>query len=301
MRGTLIGLAAIVLWSAMVGLIRLVSVRFGPMLGVALIYSLATALLWVTRRPQHLRSFPLPYLLVGGGLFVVYEVSVGLAVGLAEGSEQALEVSIVNYLWPTFAVLLNAVTSRGRKTSWLVLPGAVTAAAGIVWVVGGDGGPDPAHIIGNVASNPPAYALALIGAVTWACYTVFSPSISRGHDGITVFFTGVAAALWIVYAVAGEHVGVSFSPGSVMALTVAAAVIAVAYACWNVGIARGDVRALSVASYATPVLSSIVGSALLGATLGTSFWFGVLLVAIGSICGWRSMRAPAADTASEED
>src|SRR5699024_3002302 len=67
-RATLAGLGAIVVWSAMVALLRLVSDDFGATLGMALVYSLAAAMLWIVRRPRALRSFPLRYLLIGGAL-----------------------------------------------------------------------------------------------------------------------------------------------------------------------------------------------------------------------------------------
>src|SRR5699024_4993147 len=73
-RATLAGLGAIVVWSAMVALLRLVSDDFGATLGMALVYSLAAAMLWIVRRPRALRSFPLRYLLVGGALFVTTDV-----------------------------------------------------------------------------------------------------------------------------------------------------------------------------------------------------------------------------------
>ncbi|MFT4218756.1 MAG: hypothetical protein QM619_16460 [Micropruina sp.] len=114
-RATLTGLSAIVLWSAMVGLIRVVAESFGAALGAALIYTLAAIVLWLVRRPTDVRTFPIAYLLIGGGLFVVYEVTVGLAVGWAADGRQAIEVSIVNYLWPTLMVLLTLLVRRGRR------------------------------------------------------------------------------------------------------------------------------------------------------------------------------------------
>ncbi|STW07217.1 aromatic amino acid exporter [Klebsiella grimontii] len=49
-RATLIGLAAIVLWSTMVGLIRGVSEGLGPVGGAAMLYSLSGMLLIFTGR-----------------------------------------------------------------------------------------------------------------------------------------------------------------------------------------------------------------------------------------------------------
>jgi len=270
----------------MVALLRLVSDHFGATLGMALAYSLAATLLWIVRRPHGLRGFPRRYLLIGGTLFVTTDVCAGLAVGLAADANQAVEVSIVHYLWPTLTVLLATLALGRRGTLRLVLPGALLAMAGIVFAVSGEVGLDVARIATNVASNPLPYALALTAAVAWSCYNVFSPGLARGHDGITLFFTGVAVALWIIHLSAGATV-----PGRVpwtgyAALVGAAVAVAAGYALWNIGIIRGDMRVLSTASYTTPLLSSAVAAVLLGTTLGRPFWVGVALVVIGSLVSW---------------
>ncbi|MFT3889720.1 MAG: aromatic amino acid DMT transporter YddG [Arachnia sp.] len=290
-RATAFGLIAIVLWSALVGLIRLVSDSFGPTLGLALIYTLATAILWVTRRPRDIRTMPRRYLVVGGILFVSYEIAFGLAIGLARDAEQALEVSIVNYLWPTLMVLLLPLLERGLRPRWYIVPAVLLATLGIAWVVGGDAGLDPARMAANVASNPLPYALALGGALGWAVYSTITPGMSGGRDAITVFFTAVTVALWVMHLVAGRPVPGSLSVIDVVPLLGAAAMSGAGYAFWNVGILHGNRTLIASASYATPVLSSAIGTVLLGAALTTSFWQGVALVTAGSLLGWRATRA----------
>lgn len=287
-RGTAIGLSAVAVWSVMIGLVRRVSDSFGATLGMALLYSLAAIIPWMTRRPRDLRAFPRRYLLVGGVLFVLTDTSVGLAVGLAASASQAIEVSIVNYLWPTLTVLLAVLVNHQQKASWLLLPGVMAATAGIASAVGGDAGLDPARIGSNIASNPGPYALALTAAISWSCYNVVTPRIAHGHDGITIFFSGVAICLWIVHLVAGRPGPGSVSVAGIVALIGAAVAVAAGYACWNVGILHGNMRIISVASYMTPILSSGVAALLLGSRLSVSFWLGVVLVVIGSLLSWRA-------------
>lgn len=203
-NATLVGLLAIVLFSAIVSLVRITAQNFGATLGAALIYTLTSVVMWIIRRPKRQRSFPLRYLLVCGALFVVYEVSVGLAVGLAHDATQALEVSVVNYLWPTLMVLLSLIGRRLTAKTWLVIPGALLASLGTAFVVGGDAGLHPASIAAHIASSPVPYVLAFGGAIAWAVYSVITPRISEGHDGITLFLTGVAVALWIVHFLTGS-------------------------------------------------------------------------------------------------
>lgn len=281
----------------MIGLVRLVAEDFGTTLGMAVLYTLAAAILWIGRRPRGLRSFPVRYLVVGGALFVVTDVCVGLAVGLAADANQAIEVSIVNYLWPTGTVLLAALVQRRRRRSWLLLGGAVVATTGMAYAVGGDAGLAPAIIASNVAANPAPYTLALTAAIAWSCYSVLSPGLSRGRDGITLFFTGVAGSLWAVHLLTGAPAPDDVPWTGFLALLAAAAVLAAGYAFWNVGILNGDMRVLSTASYTTPVLSSAVGALLLGTSLALPFWCGVALVVVGSLLSWGAGRDGTATTA----
>ena len=48
----------------------------------------------------------------------------------------------------------------------------------------------------NIASNPLPYVLAFVGAFIWAIYATFTPSLSGGYDGTTIFFCCVAVVLW---------------------------------------------------------------------------------------------------------
>ena len=364
-QATMIGLMAILLWSLMTGLVRVVADAFGATLGSALIYTCGAVLLLVFRRPAPLRKYPRTYLIVGGLLFVFYESSISLSIGLASSAASSVEVSLVNYLWPTMMVLLAAAFvpsgekrsarnegigrepaapsdaqaqddsvqcgtncsagkpprhSRGRAVL-RVLPGAVVATAGVILAVGGNSGLDWALAAGHVAANPLPYLLAFAGALAWSVYAVFTPALSKGFDGTSVFFPFVAVALWIIHFASGQgwpsaalskgfdgtsvffpFVAVAlwiihFASGQgwpsaapsvwgYLAVVAAAAVIAGGYACWGYGILRGSMSTLAMASYATPVLSTAASAVLLGLSLTLPFWCGALLVAAGSIINW---------------
>ena len=118
-RATTIGLMAILLWSFMAGTVRIVSENFGATLGSALIYTVGGILLLMFRRPAPIREFPKKYLIIGGLLFVFYESSISLSLGLASTDASSVEVSLVNYLWPTMMVLLSAGCWRSA-----VIPGS---------------------------------------------------------------------------------------------------------------------------------------------------------------------------------
>ena len=82
-RATAVGFLAVLFWSLFIGLMRLVTQSFGSLLGVALIYTLVVAFMWIVRRPAPLATYSPRYLLIAGFLFVATEVLTSQAAGLA--------------------------------------------------------------------------------------------------------------------------------------------------------------------------------------------------------------------------
>lgn len=289
---TIIGLAAIVLWGFMAGLVRLVSESFGATLGSALIYTVGGVLLCVVRRPKPISQAPRKYLILGGAMFIAYESSISLAIGLATTNAQSVEVSLVNYLWPTLLVLMTAAMSRKHGAVIKAIPGAVVATVGVAMAVGGET-LNVQEAVSNIASNPLPYLLALAGAFIWAIYASTTPSMSDGYDGTTIFFCCVAVVLWIIHFVSGDGLPAT-APGigGYVALLACALSIAGGYACWGYGMLHGSMETLAIGSYATPIFSTASSTLLLGVALGMPFWIGVALVVTGSLINvWFSRRS----------
>lgn len=291
-KATLIGLIAIVLWSAIVGLIRSVSDHLGPTGGAAMLYSVASVLLLLTvggARPHQLRAFAPRYLLWGSVLFVAYELCLALSIGYANTAQQAIEVGMVNYLWPTFTIVAAILFNR-QNASWLIVPGFGLSILGIGWVLGGAQGLDLRSMAQNVQDNPLSYGLALAGALIWAAYCTVTARIANGKNGVTLFFILVALALWAKYLLEGGG-RLHFTPAALLYLLLAAGAMGFGYAAWNVGILHGNVTILAGASYFIPVLSSALSVWLLGATLSWAFWQGAAMVCAGAmLCWWATRR-----------
>ncbi|HGM6825025.1 TPA: aromatic amino acid DMT transporter YddG [Serratia marcescens] len=287
-RATLFGLLAIVLWSSVVGLIRSVSEGLGPIGGAAMIYSVSAVFLLVALGVPKWRSFPRPYLIVGSLLFVSYEICLSLSLGYANTRLQAIEVGMINYLWPCFTVLM-ALALNGQKAKWWLLPGLLLSLFGIGWIMSGEGGWSPAQMLANVRSNPLSYGLAFSGAVIWALYCNLTKKIAQGSNGVVLFIALTALALWLKYAFSAES-GMHFSLGVTLTLLCAGVAMGAGYAAWNVGILHGNMTLLATVSYFTPVLSAVFAALVLHTSLTANFWQGVAMVTLGSLICWRATR-----------
>ncbi|AID24879.1 drug/metabolite DMT transporter permease [Salmonella bongori] len=287
-KATLTGLVAIVLWSSMVGLIRGVSEGLGPVGGAAMIYSLSGLLLIFTVGLPDIRHFPRRYLIAGSVLFVSYEICLALSLGYAATRHQAIEVGMVNYLWPSLTILF-AILFNGQKTHWLIVPGLLIALTGVCWVLGGENGLNSSEIINNIASSPLSYFLAFLGAFIWAAYCTVTNKYAHGYNGITVFVLLTAMALWLYYFLTPQP-AMTFSLPVMVKLFSAALTLGFAYAAWNVGILHGNVTIMAVGSYFTPVMSSALAALLLRSPLSFSFWQGAAMVCVGSLLCWLATR-----------
>lgn len=284
---TACGLVAILLWSTASGLIRSVSEIFGPLGGAALIYSLGAIMLVMFLGRPRLRSTSTFYLIVGTALFVAYEVCLSLALGYASNSNQAIELGVVNYLWPCLTVLL-AIVMNGQKARWIIVPGTALALFGIVWVVSGNG-LSLSGIVANVQSNPLSYSLALACAITFALYCNVTRRHAGGQSLVVLFFIITALLLWTKYSFSSEVLP-AFTLGGCLQLLAAGIAMAGGYALWNIGIIRGNLTLLATASYSAPVLSSAFAAVWLGASLTMQFWQGAVLVTVGSLICWLATR-----------
>lgn len=284
---TACGLVAILLWSTAAGLIRSVSERFGPLGGAALIYTLGAVLLFVLLGRPRVRSTSWFYLIVGSALFVAYEVCLSLALGYASNRNQAIELGVVNYLWPCLTVLL-AIVMNGQKARWMIMPGTALALFGILWVVSGNG-LSLATIVTHVSSNPLSYSLAVGCAITFALYCNVTRRYAGGQNLVMLFFALTAGVLWLKYAASSEVIP-AFTLNSSAQLVAAGVAMAGGYALWNLGILRGNLTLLATASYSAPVLSSAFAALWLGAHLTAQFWQGAVLVTAGSLMCWQATR-----------
>ena len=289
-NATLIGLTAVLLWSSIVGLIRGVSEHLGATGGAAMIYSLATLFLLVSVGPTRVSRFPRRYLFWGSGLFVSYELCLALSIGYANSSRQAIEVGMVNYLWPAFVMAAAILFNKQKANLLILLPGFALAILGICWVLGGDQGLHLPSMLVNIQDNPLSYGLAFTGALIWAAYCTVTARISEGNNGITLFFALTALALWLKFLFIGGE-PMQFSVSAMVYLVLAAAAMGFGYAAWNGGILYGNMTVLAGASYFIPVLSAALAALVLQTRLTLPFWQGAAMVCVGSILCWLATRA----------
>ncbi|MEQ6970220.1 aromatic amino acid DMT transporter YddG [Pectobacterium sp. S5] len=289
-RATLTGLLAIVLWSTSVGLIRSLTEALGPIGGAAMIYSTSTLCLLAFYGLPRIKTLPRIYLFAGGAMFVCYEIFLSLSIGLADSRMQAIEIGMINYLWPSLTVFFSLFINQ-QKSRFLLWPGLTLSLGGIVWIMKGESDWTPELLWNNILANPLAYSLAFSAALTWALYCNITKRYGQGKSGVSLFFFIASLMLWIQYSFSAEG-AISLTLPSSLQLLFMGTSTALAYSVWNIGIQHGNLTLLATASYFTPVLSTLLAALWLNITPAISFWQGVAMVTAGSLLCWYATRSP---------
>ncbi len=247
---TFVGFGAILLWSSLALLTTIAEPP--PFLGVAVAFSVAAAIGIGKRLYAREPVFapwrqPLAAWALGlAGLFG-YHACYFAALSLAP----PVEATLVNYLWPLLIVLFAGLLP-GERLRWFHLAGAALGLVGCILIVA------PAlEASASAGSNPlVGYAFAAAAAVLWAGYSVLSRRLADvPSDAVAGFCAGTAALAWACHFL--------FEPafaGDAAAWAIMAAMglgpVGLAFYLWDVGMKRGDIKALGAASYLTPLLST---------------------------------------------
>lgn len=287
---TLIGLSAILQWSSIVGLLKKISFSLGAELAVLLMYTLSTCILLIFFKIPNLKLISKKYLIFSTLLFVIYELCFSYAIALAQTAQQAIEVSLVNYLWPGLTVAM-LILFKEIKFNVFVIVGLAISLSGIILIQTGQGALTWSNILSNILENPISYILAFVGATLWSLYCVITKKYSDGHNPISFFFVAISIVLWTKYL--WSH-GLSLNAIPEVELTtigllgIVSVVMALGYAAWNIGIIKGNITILVTLSYFSPVISTLISMFILQTNLPTEFWYGVILVTSGSLVCWIS-------------
>ena len=287
---TLIGFSAILQWSTIIGLLKKVSSSIGADLAVLFMYSFSAVLLFALFRTPNLKQIPRKYLFGATALFVVYEICFSYAIALAQNAQQAIEISLVNYLWPSMTILMLILFKELKFNKWVIL-GLGINLAGVFYIQTGNGATDLAAVISHMQSNPLSYGLAFIGASLWSLYCVMTKKYSQGHNPISLFFIATSLVLWlkilILHPEQLTHI-VQIDATTLMYMLMVSTVTGLGYAAWNIGINRGNITMLVTLSYFSPIFSPIMSMWILQTPLSKTFWLGAIMVTLGSFVCWIS-------------
>ncbi len=292
---TAAGVAAILLWGSNIACSRSLAEKLGPHTAATAVLTVSAvlSLLWLAvsrKQRDQLRRLRPAYLWGCGALFVPYMPCLYLALGLAADRQRAIEVGIVNYLWPSLTLVLT-VPLLGKRMRPLLWAGMAAAFLGVILAVTGGTGFSPEQVTAHVRGHLTPYALGLVCAVSWALYSVLSRRWTANTQGgaVHVFIIITAVVLLGIRCFVTEES--QWSAGAIAEILYMAALPTLgAYALWEYAMREGRIVLVASLSYFIPLLSTVVSGLYLSVHLGASIWIACALVIAGAILCKVSIR-----------
>jgi drug/metabolite transporter (DMT)-like permease len=280
MRATLFGFAAIIMWSLLAVLtvasgtvppFQLAALTFAIGGGIGAAWIAATGNWTVLRQPWKV------WVLGVAGLFG-YHALYFIALRFAPPAEAGL----LNYFWPLLIVLFSGLLP-GERLHAHHLIGTLLGLIGTVVLFMGQGLAPALQFIGG-------YSAAFCAAFVWAGYSVLSRRFASVPSAAVAGFCLVTAALAALFHLVLETT--VWPQGTTQWLAVLAlgiGPVGLAFYVWDIGVKRGDIKLLGVASYAAPILSTLALVVAGYAEPRPTLWLAALLIAGGGLLAAKDM------------
>ncbi len=250
--------------------------RISPFLLVGVSFTLA-GLMGIYR----IRTWKAPLVVFGIGIAGVFGYQV--LYFLAFQHAPAIEVNLINYLWPLFIILLSPVYLKGYGLRWYHILGGLVGMLGAAVVVSSGA----LHVR---LSNMSGYAYAAIAALIWASYSLLIRRHQPLPDTLVSWFCLSAGLLALVVFIASKPA----YPGDwsltwrewLYIVLLGIGPNGTAFVTWNLALKHGDPRAIGSFVYLTPLFSTLVliitGTERLHIVSGIGMAFIVMGILIGS-------------------
>jgi drug/metabolite transporter (DMT)-like permease len=246
-KATLVGSTAILMW-ALLALLTIGSEPVPPFLLNALCFGIGgmIGLVWTARNGFGVLGQVSWRIYAFGtlGLFG-YHFLYFTAFRMAPTAETGL----IAYLWPLFIVLFSGLLP-GEQLTARHITGALVAFSGAALIVLGRESDGAASALG--------FALAFGCAVTWAGYSVLSRRLGDvPTESVTVFCLATSVLSAVAHLALEDTVWPVGTFGWLSVLALGLGPVGAAFFTWDMGMKKGDIQLLGVASYAAPLLSTL--------------------------------------------
>ena len=289
-RATLIGFSAVAMW-ALLALMTAASGDVPPFQLSALTFTVGTAVGLVMRlfapSRDHPPIPPIVWLIGIAGLFGYH-----FFYFTALRNAPAVEASLIAYLWPLLIVFGSALLP-GERLRWHHVAGAALGLAGAFLIVsnGGNLAFDERYLFG--------YAMAGVCAVVWSAYSLLSRRFPAVPTSTVTWFCAATAILSLACHLALEEtVWPTDAIQWLAVLGLGLMPVGAAFYAWDHGVKHGNIQVLGAASYAAPLLSTLVLIAAGAADASAHIVAACLLITAGAVLAAKNMIfKPAAEEA----
>ena len=278
---TIIGYSAALMW-ALLGVLTAASGSVPPFQLAAMTFAIGAAIgfAWVAASGRW-RDLVQPWAVWALGIAGLFGYHALYFTALRNAPP--VEASLIGYLWPLLIVVFSSLLPGERLRPHHVV-GALLGLAGTALIVtrGGALAFDESYAIG--------YLAALGCAFTWSSYSVASRRFAAVPTGIVAGYCLATALLSVPAHLLFEETVWPGDRGEWLAvLGLGLMPVGAAFYAWDIGVKRGDIQALGVFSFVSPLLSALI---LILAGFGAFSWAiaaAALLITGGAVIASKDM------------
>lgn len=284
-KGTLIGFTAILMWS-LLALMTAASGSVPPFQMNAMTFAIGSlpGLILLAFRPQRIRLLKQPakvWIIGIAGLFGYHFLYF-----TALRNAPAVEAGLIAYLWPLLIVVGSALLP-GERLRWYHVAGALAGLCGTVAIISRNGVSfDQSYLLG--------YGAALLCAFTWSGYSLLTRSFDRVSTDVVTGFCLATSLLSLICHLALETTVWPADGTEWMAVAgLGLLPVGAAFYAWDYGVKNGDIQVIGAASYAAPLLSTLI---LLFSGFAEPSWrilVACVLITGGAVLAAKEMIKPA--------
>ncbi|WP_416064826.1 DMT family transporter [Rhizobium sp. ZK1] len=250
LRATLIGFAAILMWSFL-ALFTAASGKMPPFQLSAICFAIGSipGILMLILNPSRIALLrqPAKVWITGiAGLFGYHFLYF-----TALRNAPAVEAGLIAYLWPLLIVVGSALLP-GERLRWYHIVGALAGLCGTFLIVGRNG-------IDFNGAYAVGYGAAFLCALTWSGYSLLTRRFDAVSTDVVTGFCLATSALSLIC-----HLGLETTVWPEAGFEWIAVVglglfpVGAAFYAWDYGVKNGDIQILGAASYAAPLLSTLI-------------------------------------------
>ncbi|MBX3597898.1 MAG: EamA family transporter [Rhizobiaceae bacterium] len=280
-KATSIGFTAVAMW-ALLALLTDATGNVPPFLLTAMTFAVGTAVGLVARvvsPPTEKANVPAVVWLIGiGGLFGYH-----FFYFTALRNAPAVDASLIAYLWPLFIVVGSALMP-GERLRWFHVAGALLGLVGTGLIVtkGGSLSFDARYGFG--------YAMAFVCAFLWSGYSLLSRRYQSVPTSVVTWFCAGTSVLSFICHFALEQTVLPATTTQWLAvLGLGLMPVGAAFYAWDYGVKHGNIQVLGAASYASPLLSTLVLIAAGFAEPSARIFIACLLITGGAVLAAKSL------------
>jgi drug/metabolite transporter (DMT)-like permease len=283
MKANLYALTAIALWASVAALaLSLSHVPAFLLTGVCLMMGSVLAWPAVLRRPA-LWRMPLSTLAFGVLSLFGYHFLLFIALRLAP----AVEVNLINYLWPLFLVVLAPLYLPGMRLRAMHLIAAAMGFIGAIIAIWGAQSGQAA----TTAHPLVGYLLALSAACAWANYSLQTKRLAsqgRGFPTAAIGLFGlVSGGLSLLCHWALEPAVTLTGHDWALLTLLGLGPLGAAFFLWDKALKLGDARQIGILSYLTPLASTALLMVASGRPLTLAIALAAALIMGAAVLGTR--------------